>query len=66
MPDAGTTKGPPLPLEEWGEESMVKYKHSPGLGPGIFEGMKKADLAMTSTIEYGTRVGIYRLMDNLG
>lgn len=50
-------------LEDWGEETVVKYHHPPHLGPGIFLGMKSADLAVTTTIQYGFQVGIWRLLE---
>ena len=28
-------------LEEWGEDTVVKYKGLPPLGPGAFLGMKR-------------------------
>lgn len=50
-------------IEEWDPVSMVKYRHQPTLGPKPVQGMEKADLAITTTVEYGFRVGIYRLME---
>ena len=50
-------------LEEWGEETSVKYNHPPQLGPSVFHGMKRADLAITTTIQYGFNVGIWRLLE---
>ncbi len=50
-------------IEEWDPVSMVKHKHPPALSPGIIQGMEKADLAITTTVEYGYRIGIYRLME---
>src|SRR5487761_1541270 len=37
------------------------YSHGPKLAPRLLG--SKPDLAITTTIEYGYRVGIYRLMD---
>ena len=50
-------------LEEWGEETIAKYQRPPQAGPGAFSGMKLPDLAITTTIQYGFNVGIWRLLE---
>ena len=50
-------------LEEWGEDTIAKYQRPPQLGPGAFLGMKRPDLAITTTIQYGFNVGIWRLLE---
>jgi chitin deacetylase len=50
-------------IEEWDEEAMVAAQSPPPLGPGLLPNMLRADLAITSHIEYAYRVGIWRLME---
>jgi allantoinase len=50
-------------VELWDGEGLVKYRHGPNLAPPPAPGMDRADLSITSTVEFGYRVGIYRLMD---
>jgi peptidoglycan/xylan/chitin deacetylase (PgdA/CDA1 family) len=52
-----------MALEQWGEENVIKYQSKPRMAAPIFPGMKMADLAITSTVEYGLRVGVYRLLE---
>jgi len=50
-------------VELWDSEGLVKYRHGPNLAPRPLPEMQKADLSITTTVEYGYRVGIYRLME---
>lgn len=50
-------------VELWDAEGIVKYKHGPNLAPPPAPGMQHADLSITTTVEFGYRVGIYRLME---
>ncbi len=50
-------------VEEWGEETMAKYGNSPRMAKKKLSGVKKADLGLLSYIEYGVRVGIWRLIE---
>lgn len=52
-----------LALEQWGEENMIKYQAQPRLIPQLLPGMNRVDLATTTTIEYGLRVGVWRLLE---
>lgn len=52
-----------IAIEEWSEENMAKYGNPPLLTARFLPGMERPDLAITSTIEYGYRVGIWRLLE---
>lgn len=52
-----------LGVEEWGHETMVKYNGVPPLAPRLYPGQTEPDLGITTVMEYGYRVGIYRLVD---
>jgi allantoinase len=52
-----------IAIEEWDEESMVKYGNPPKVAPPLLKDMERPDLAIMSTFEYGYRVGIWRLLE---
>ena len=52
-------------FEEWDDDADVRYSFPPPIGPRLLPHMKKPDLAIRSTIDYGHRVGIWRILDIL-
>lgn len=53
-----------LAVEEWDDDSP-DYTTQPPLAPPMLPDMKRPDLAIRSSIEYGYRVGVYRIMEML-
>lgn len=53
-----------LAVEEWDDDSP-DYTQPPPLAPPILPHMKRPDLAIRSSIEYGYRVGVWRIMEML-
>lgn len=54
-----------MAIEAWDWDSMDGKSHGPNLTARLLGGLNKPDLAITTTIEYGYRVGLPRLIDIL-
>lgn len=52
-------------FEEWDDDAEGAFSFPPPIGPPMLPHMKKPDLAIRSTIEYGHRVGIWRILEIL-
>lgn len=52
-----------LAVEDWDEEAGDDYSTPPPLAPPLLPHMKRPDMGIQSSIEYGFRVGVWRLLD---
>ena len=50
-------------IEEWDATTIAERRATPNLAPKLLPGAKTADTAIMTTVEYGFRVGIYRLIE---
>jgi peptidoglycan/xylan/chitin deacetylase (PgdA/CDA1 family) len=63
-PDGATMAVPfGVALEEWDADGMIRSRRAPGGTAPLPAEAVRADLSVTSLVDYGFRIGIYRLLE---